>query len=267
MVLLLSLLLLPVSLLRFLSLRSKQRTEGEEGSEEPTVNGVRNRSLENASPLALISSKNPVETGSRGEPKIEVGARSRLATTKKKLKMAAMRGVPRCQKNVTAALHCDKTTPKKVHLSTWQLRARALRTSLSSSSRVNSFFLTTLSWLRKLNSAAFFCSLANLFSYLETFFSVGLTLCERVRGYTLKKIYTCEVLTIYREGRWPGRWGRKSTGGSGRGREKGKRLVSALRAVGKQNYYICVCFVMVENYRKTSFEIYSVWVVEEKHVL
>lgn len=49
-------------------------------------------------------------------------------------------------------------------------------TSLSSSSRVNSFFLTTLSWLRKLNSAAFFCSLANLFSYLETFFSVGLTL-------------------------------------------------------------------------------------------
>lgn len=86
MVLLLSLLLLPVSLLRFLSLWSKQRTEGEEGSEEPTVNGVRNRSLENAPPLALISSKNPVETGSRGEPKIKVGARSRLATTKKNSK-------------------------------------------------------------------------------------------------------------------------------------------------------------------------------------
>lgn len=189
MVLLLSLLLLPVSLLRFLSLRSKQRTEGEEGSEEPTVNGVRNRSLENAPPLALISSKNPVETGSRGEPKIEVGARSRLATTKKKLKMAAMRGVPRCQKNVTAALHCDKTTPKK-YTCQRDSCARALRTSLSSSSRVNSFFLTTLSWLRKLNSAAFFCSLANLFSYLETFFSVGLTLCVRVRGYALKKIYT-----------------------------------------------------------------------------
>lgn len=49
-------------------------------------------------------------------------------------------------------------------------------TSLSSSSKVNSFFLTTLSWLRKLNSAAFFCSLANLFSYLDTFFKVGLTL-------------------------------------------------------------------------------------------
>lgn len=50
-------------------------------------------------------------------------------------------------------------------------------TSLSSSSKVNSFFLTTLSWLRKLNSAAFFCNLANLFSYLDTFFKVGLTLC------------------------------------------------------------------------------------------
>ena len=49
-------------------------------------------------------------------------------------------------------------------------------TSLSSSSRVNSFFLTCLSWLRKLNSAAFFWSLANLFSYLETFFSVGFML-------------------------------------------------------------------------------------------
>lgn len=51
-----------------------------------------------------------------------------------------------------------------------------IHTSLSSSSKVNSFFLTTLSWLRKLNSAAFFCNLANLFSYLETFFNVGLTL-------------------------------------------------------------------------------------------
>lgn len=56
-------------------------------------------------------------------------------------------------------------------------------TSLSSSSRVNSFFLTTLSWLRKLNSAAFFCSLANLFSYLETFFSVGLTLKRKSVAY------------------------------------------------------------------------------------
>merc|ERR1719419_2041872 len=44
---------------------------------------------------------------------------------------------------------------------------------LSSSSIANSFFLTVLSWVRILNSAAFFCSLANLFSYLETFFSVG----------------------------------------------------------------------------------------------
>lgn len=51
-------------------------------------------------------------------------------------------------------------------------------TSLSSSSKVNSFFFTTLSWLRKLNSAAFFWSLANLFSYFETFLSVGLTLKE-----------------------------------------------------------------------------------------
>lgn len=52
-------------------------------------------------------------------------------------------------------------------------------TSFSSSSKVNSFFLTTLSWLRKLNSAAFFWSLANLFSYLETFFKAGLTLLGR----------------------------------------------------------------------------------------
>merc|ERR1719468_536632 len=44
----------------------------------------------------------------------------------------------------------------------------------SSSSIVNSFFLTVLSWFLKLNSAAFFWSLANLFSYFETFFNVGL---------------------------------------------------------------------------------------------
>lgn len=56
------------------------------------------------------------------------------------------------------------------------LKSLYVLTSLSSSSKVNSFFLTTLSWLRKLNSAAFFCNLANLFSYLETFFNVGLTL-------------------------------------------------------------------------------------------
>lgn len=53
--------------------------------------------------------------------------------------------------------------------------------SFSSSSIVNSFFLTTLSWLRKLNSAAFFCNLANLFSYLETFLSVGFTLETNLR--------------------------------------------------------------------------------------
>ena len=41
---------------------------------------------------------------------------------------------------------------------------------------VNSFFLTVFSWLRKLNSAAFFWSLANLFSYLETFLREGLML-------------------------------------------------------------------------------------------
>ena len=51
--------------------------------------------------------------------------------------------------------------------------------SLSSSSKVNSFFLTVLSWFRKLNSAAFFCNLANLFSYLETFFKVGLMYLPR----------------------------------------------------------------------------------------
>merc|ERR1712173_431959 len=44
----------------------------------------------------------------------------------------------------------------------------------ASSSMVNSFFLTVLSWFRKLNSAAFFWSLANLFSYFDTFFNVGL---------------------------------------------------------------------------------------------
>lgn len=52
-------------------------------------------------------------------------------------------------------------------------------TSLSSSSKVNSFFLTCFSWLRKLNSAAFFWSLANLFSYLDTFFRVGFMLKEK----------------------------------------------------------------------------------------
>ena len=53
--------------------------------------------------------------------------------------------------------------------------------SLSSSSNVNSFFFTVLSWFLKLNSAAFFCNLANLFSYFETFFSVGLMLWEKLR--------------------------------------------------------------------------------------
>merc|ERR1719468_974336 len=44
----------------------------------------------------------------------------------------------------------------------------------SSSSMENSFFFPVFSWFLKLNSAAFFCSLANLFSYLDTFFRVGL---------------------------------------------------------------------------------------------
>jgi len=43
----------------------------------------------------------------------------------------------------------------------------------SSSSMANSFFLTVFSWVLMLNSEAFFCSFANLFSYLETFFRVG----------------------------------------------------------------------------------------------
>lgn len=70
-------------------------------------------------------------------------------------------------------------------LKTYQIKGREL-TSLSSSSRVNSFFLTTFSWLRKLNSAAFFWSLANLFSYLDTFLSVGLTL--EVTKYVSKDV-------------------------------------------------------------------------------
>lgn len=59
---------------------------------------------------------------------------------------------------------------------------------------MNSFFLTCLSWLRKLNSAAFFWSLANLFSYLDTFFSVGFMLNHVHRPYYCKVrvyIYLC----------------------------------------------------------------------------
>ena len=41
---------------------------------------------------------------------------------------------------------------------------------------VNSFFLTCFNWLRKLNSAAFFCNFANLFSYFETLRNEGLML-------------------------------------------------------------------------------------------
>ena len=48
--------------------------------------------------------------------------------------------------------------------------------SLVSSSNVNSFFFTVLSWVLKLNLAASFCNLANLFSYFETFLSDGLML-------------------------------------------------------------------------------------------
>lgn len=80
------------------------------------------------------------------------------------------------------------------------------RTSFSSSSRVNSFFLTTLSWLRKLNSAAFFWSLANLFSYLETFFKVGLTLhktkitfnrrCIRSYGWWIDLQFTTVIVHL-----------------------------------------------------------------------
>lgn len=51
-----------------------------------------------------------------------------------------------------------------------------------SSVMLNSFFLTVLSWFRKLNSAAFFCNFANLFSYFETFFKVGLML--KIRGHS-----------------------------------------------------------------------------------
>lgn len=79
-------------------------------------------------------------------------------------------------------------------------------TSLSSSSRVNSFFFTTFSWFLKLNSAAFFWSLANLFSYLETFFNVGFTLKAKLtnRVYAFMGpivaiicIHFQQVLTIF----------------------------------------------------------------------
>lgn len=49
----------------------------------------------------------------------------------------------------------------------------------ASSSSVNSFFFTTFSWFLKLNSAAFFCSLANLLSYFDTFFKAGLILQQK----------------------------------------------------------------------------------------
>lgn len=79
-------------------------------------------------------------------------------------------------------LKSRKVTPKKHYCyssrNIVKMKVSDLHTSLSSSSRVNSFFFTTLSWLRKLNSAAFFWSLANLFSYLETFFSGGLMLSK-----------------------------------------------------------------------------------------
>lgn len=51
-------------------------------------------------------------------------------------------------------------------------------TSGSCSAMVNSFFFTVFNWFLKLNSAAFFCNLANLFSYLDTFFKLGLMLKE-----------------------------------------------------------------------------------------
>lgn len=84
----------------------------------------------------------------------------------------------------------------KVHriLRQFSLSKTIVLTSLSSSSRVNSFFLTCLSWLRKLNSAAFFCSLANLFSYLETFFSVGFMLMTSMEYYQQVK----RGISIYR---------------------------------------------------------------------
>lgn len=69
-------------------------------------------------------------------------------------------------------------------------------TSLSSSSKVNSFFLTCFSWLRKLNSAAFFWSLANLFSYFDTFFRVGFMLKKIRKCYTIKHILNILNISI-----------------------------------------------------------------------
>ena len=77
---------------------------------------------------------------------------------------------------------------KILRLGKWKWRS--LTAAASSSSMVNSFFLTVLSWFRKLNSAAFFWSLANLFSYFDTFFNVGLMLIKS----RMKKISKCNTL-------------------------------------------------------------------------
>lgn len=87
----------------------------------------------------------------------------------------------RIQKNTWSRLLTgrEKTSLRKKYsrlLNAKILLKTVVLTSLSSSSKVNSFFLTCFSWLRKLNSAAFFWSLANLFSYLDTFFRVGFML-------------------------------------------------------------------------------------------
>ena len=64
-----------------------------------------------------------------------------------------------------------------------------LTPAASSSSIVNSFFLTVFSWFLKLNSAAFFWSFANLFSYFDTFFNVGfmLKLVHWIKSQSFKK--------------------------------------------------------------------------------
>ena len=67
------------------------------------------------------------------------------------------------------------------------------------------FYLSlALSWLAKANLAAFSCNFANLFSYLETFFNVGLmnlpfiSLTDMFNSliYSIKNIMTCKKRCI-----------------------------------------------------------------------
>ena len=67
----------------------------------------------------------------------------------------------------------------------------------------NSFFLTVLRRLRKLNSAAFFCKLAYLFSFLEVRFKDGLMLkINHLNKYSDHEVSSLHKLTISPWGHW-----------------------------------------------------------------